>query len=99
LSLVERWNGKATVRMAMIDRSLSYAAWRKRRLGRGARVACLEAGLPPFRRRRLRSPGEAAFLRRIGTPESLVGPVGSDDAVAQERRELLEVARRLRAGS
>jgi hypothetical protein len=35
----------------------------------------------------------------MGTPESLVGPVGSDDAVAQERRELVEFARRLRTPS
>lgn len=80
----------------MTDRDLSYAAWRERRLRRAPRAARLDAGLPPFRRRRLRSPGEAAFLRRVGTPEELVGPVGSDDAVARERRELLEFARRLR---
>ena len=35
----------------------------------------------------------------MGTPESLVGPVGSDDSVARERRELVEFARRLRAAS
>jgi hypothetical protein len=47
----------------------------------------------------LRSPEEAAFLRRLGTPESLIGPVGSDDSVAQERRELVEFARKLRTAS
>ena len=83
----------------MTDRDLSYAAWRERRARRRARVARLDAGLPPFRRLRLRSPDEAAFLRRIGTPESLVGPVGSDDSVAEERRELVEFARRLRPTS
>jgi hypothetical protein len=97
--LDERSNGKATVRTAMTDRDLSYAAWRERRARRRARVARLDAGLPPFRRLRLRSPEEAAFLRRLGTPESLIGPVGSDDSVAQERRELVEFARRLRTAS
>jgi hypothetical protein len=81
----------------MSNRDLSYAAWRERRGRKPARVVRLDLGLPPFRRLRLRSPGEAAFLRQIGTPEVLVGPVGTDAAVAEQRRELLSFARRLRA--
>lgn len=81
----------------MSRRDLSYSALRDRRRRETPRVAQLDAGLPPFRRLRLRSPGEAAFLRRIGTREELVGPVGTDDAVARQRRELVNFARRLRA--
>jgi hypothetical protein len=80
----------------MTERDLSYAAWRRRR-NQTSRAARLDAGLPPFRRLRLRAPGEAAFLRRIGTPEALIGPVGTDEAVARQRRELVSFARRLRA--
>jgi hypothetical protein len=80
----------------MNRRDLSYSAWIQRRQRGSARFARLDAGLPPFRRLRLRSPGEAAFLRRIGTPEPLVGPIGTDEAVARQRRELVSFARRLR---
>ena len=80
----------------MSKRDLSYSAWMQRRQRQPRRVAQLDAGLPPFRRLRLRAPGEAAFLRRIGTPDTLVGPVGTDEAVARQRRELVSFARRLR---
>ena len=80
----------------MSERDLSYAAWRLR-LARGAtRRARLNALLPPYYRQRLRSDAEARFLRRIGTPERLIGPVGSEEKVAEERVELIEFARRLR---
>lgn len=83
----------------MSDRDLSYAGWRARRPRNAARCARIDAGLPPYRRRRLRSAEEARVLRRLGTPEALIGPVGSDDAVERERLELLRFARRLRAGA
>jgi hypothetical protein len=80
----------------MTRRDLSYSAWKQRRSQR-SRATRLDAGLPPFRRLRLRSPGEAEFLRRIGTREALIGPVGTDEAVARQRLELVNFARRLRA--
>jgi hypothetical protein len=83
----------------MSDRDLSYSAWQARRRRDAARAARLDAGLPPFRRLRLRSASEAAFLRRIGTPESLIGPVASDEDVERQRRDLVDFARRLRASA
>jgi hypothetical protein len=56
----------------------------------------LNAGLPPYRRQRLRSEAEARFLRGMGTPEPLIGPIGTDEEVARERAELVDFARRLR---
>jgi hypothetical protein len=81
----------------MPKRDLSYAAWQARRAGNAARCAAIDAGLPPYRRERLRAPSEAQFLRELGTPEELIGPVGTDEEVARERAELVEFARRLRA--
>ena len=89
---------RATV-LVMSERDLSYSAWQARR-GRGAaRLAYLNAGLPSFRRERLRGEDEARFLRRIGTTESLIGPVGTDEKVEREQAELVEFARRLRAAA
>jgi hypothetical protein len=64
-----------TVKTTMDGPDLSYSAWMERRECRPQRLLRLDASLPPFRRLRLRSPGEAAFLRRIGTPAALVGPI------------------------
>jgi hypothetical protein len=64
-----------------------------------ARLARLDAALPPYRRERLRPPGEAQALRELGTPEELIGPVGTDEEVAAQRAELVEFARRLRASA
>jgi hypothetical protein len=66
-------------------------ATRRRRLAAGF--------ASPYRRDRLRSESEARFLRRIGTPEHLIGPVGSDEAVAAERAGLVEFARRRRSSA
>ena len=82
--------------MVMTNRDLSYMAWRSRRSAGRARTARLNAGLPPFERLRLRGPDEAAILRRVGTPEALIGPVGSNEEVARERQALLRFARRIR---
>jgi hypothetical protein len=81
----------------MIQRDLSYARWAARRGGVKPQLARLDAALAPFRRMRLRTAEEALILRRLGTPEGLVGPVGSDDDVARERQDLVDFARRLRA--
>jgi hypothetical protein len=87
--------GRATV-PGMGKRDLSYSAWQLRRRSSASRRARLNAALPPFRRRRLRAAAEARFLRRIGAPEPLIGPVGTDEQLARERAELIDFARRLR---
>jgi len=81
----------------MSVRDLSYAAWQARRGRSSERLNQLNAGLPPYRRERLRGAVEADVLRRLGTPEALIGPVGSDAEVERERAELVAFARRLRA--
>lgn len=48
-------------------------------------------------RERPRAESEARFLRRVGTPERLVGPVVSDERAAEELSGLLRFARELRA--
>lgn len=80
----------------MRSRDLSYEAWLARRKRAASTLARLRAQLPPYRRERLRSEDEAAFLRSLGTPERLIGPVGSDDEVDEERAELVTFARELR---
>ena len=86
---------RATVRKVS-KRDLSYAAWLSRRRRDAARYARLNSLLPPYHREKLRSEAEALFLRRIGTPERLIGPVGSEDEVDREQADLLKFARRLR---
>lgn len=80
-------------------RDLSYAAWQARRRSSSERLNQLNAGLPAYRRERLRGAVEADVLRRRGTPETLIGPVGSDAEVERERAELVTFARRLRAAA
>jgi hypothetical protein len=76
---------------------LSYEEVRRRSERTAARRRRLDRGLPPHRRELLRSETEAEVLRRHGTPESLVGPVGSDEEVARQWAELVAFARELRA--
>ena len=83
----------------MSSRDLSYASWELRRSRNRVRRGLLEAGLPPFRRERLRRPGEAAFLRSIDTPEELIGPVASDAEVDRAQEDLVRFARRIRGTS
>jgi hypothetical protein len=56
----------------------SYETWQAERPRNAAWVAqverALEPALGPYRRERPRDPDEARLLRRIGTPERLVGP-------------------------
>jgi len=81
----------------MPERELDFQIQTARRERTAARRKRLAAGfLTPYRRDRLRSESEARLLRRIGTPEELIGPVGSDDEVAAERAALVEFARRQR---
>jgi hypothetical protein len=75
---------------------LSYPAWLARRGCTTERLAVLNRGLPPYRRERLRGAVEADVLRRTGTPECMIGPVGTDDDVQRERAALVLFARRLR---
>lgn len=81
------------------SRDISYAGWQARKGRSMARLAQLEAALPAFQRERLRPASEAEALRRAGTPENLIGPVGSDDEVARERADLIDFARRLRGAA
>lgn len=80
----------------MSERDLSYAGWLARRRRNAARRARLEGALSPLRRQHLRPAAEARFLRQVGTPELLIGPVGTDEEVARERADLVAFARRLR---
>lgn len=57
----------------------SYETWRAERARNAVWVAqverVLEPALGPYRRERPRDPDEARLLRKIGTPERLIGPV------------------------
>lgn len=82
----------------MAEREIDFRTQMSRRERSAARRRLLAAGFAtPYRRERLRSESEARFLRRIGTAEHLIGPVGSDDDVAAERAALLEFARKRRS--
>lgn len=84
--------------MALVETGeVSYDEVRRRSERAASRRRRLDQGLPPYRRERLRSETEAAVLRRHGTPESLVGPVGTDEEVARQWAELVAFARELRA--
>jgi len=84
----------------MAEREIDFRTQMSRRDGAAVRRQRLAAGFAtPYRRERLRSESEARFLRRIGTPEDLIGPVGTDDEVADERAALLEFARKRRSSA
>lgn len=53
---------------------MSFEQWRREAPERRARSAQILAGFGPARREKPRDPDEAEFLRRIGTPERLIGP-------------------------
>lgn len=63
----------------MIKRDNSYQAWQAEQTEMEAWCATVEAALPPIQRALPRDPAEAAFLRRIGTPENLIGPERTPD--------------------
>lgn len=58
----------------MKPQTINYAEWRRDAPRRRAQTERILAMLGPIRRDRPRHPTEAAFLRRIGTPEHLIGP-------------------------
>ena len=58
----------------------TYEAWQAERARNAAWVAQIERALGPYRRERPRDPDEARLLRKIGTPERLIGPVDDRSA-------------------
>ena len=58
----------------MKPQTINYEEWRRDAPRRRAQTERILAMLGPIRRDRPRHPTEAAFLRRIGTPERLIGP-------------------------
>lgn len=58
----------------MKTRTIVYEEWRRDAPARRAQTEQILSRLGPVRRERPRHPTEAAFLRRIGTPERLIGP-------------------------
>lgn len=58
----------------MKTQTINYEEWRRGASNRRARTERVLARLGPIRRERPRDPTEADFLRRIGTPERLIGP-------------------------
>jgi hypothetical protein len=57
---------------------LSYEAWRRNAPQVRAKTAALMAAFGEIRRDKPRTATEAEFLRRVGTPERLIGPVRKD---------------------
>jgi hypothetical protein len=58
----------------MKTQTITIDQWRRDSARRRAATDQVLARLGPVRRDRPRNPVEAAFLRRIGTPERLIGP-------------------------
>jgi hypothetical protein len=58
----------------MKTKTITIDEWRRDAAVRRAKTAAILARVGPARRDKLRHPTEAAFLRRIGTPERLIGP-------------------------
>lgn len=56
----------------------SYEEWRRNAPQLRAKSVALVAAFGEIRRDKPRSATEAEFLRRVGTPERLVGPVLDD---------------------
>jgi hypothetical protein len=58
----------------MKTQTITIDEWRRDAAVRRVKTAEILARLGPARREKPRHPTEAAFLRRIGTPERLIGP-------------------------
>lgn len=58
----------------MKTQTITIEEWRRDSARRRATAEQVLARLGPARREKPRHPTEAAFLRRIGTPERLIGP-------------------------
>jgi hypothetical protein len=65
---VRRYDGR------MSTRRITYAEWQAERERMAAWVELVDRAMPEYQRRRPRDPEEAAILRRMGTPERLIGP-------------------------
>lgn len=59
----------------MKTKALTIDRWRREAPQLRAESAKILAGFDPPRREKPRDRAEAEFLRRIGTPERLIGPV------------------------
>lgn len=59
----------------MKTKTLTIEQWRREAPQLRGKSAQILAGFGPSRREKPRSASEAEFLRRIGTPERLIGPV------------------------
>ncbi len=53
---------------------MTFEQWRREAPQQRAKIAPLLARLGPITRDKPRNPTEAEYLRRIGTPERLIGP-------------------------
>ena len=60
-----------------VEERLTYQQWKRDAPALRVKSAPLVAAFVEIRRDKPRDPTEAAFLREIGTPERLVGPVPS----------------------
>jgi hypothetical protein len=58
----------------MNTQTISFEQWRREAPKRRAQSARVLARLGPIQRDKPRAAAEAQFLRRIGTPEHLIGP-------------------------
>lgn len=63
----------------MKTKMLTIEQWHREAPQLRAKSAQILAGFEPSQREKPRSASEAEFLRRIGTPERLIGPVVSAD--------------------
>jgi hypothetical protein len=62
----------------MSTKTIDIEQWQREAPERRAKIAKALAGFEPPRREKPRSAFEAEFLRRIGTPERLIGPITSE---------------------
>lgn len=58
----------------MKTQTMTFEQWRREAPQQRAKIAPLLACLGPIVRDKPRDPVEAEYLRRIGTPERLIGP-------------------------
>jgi hypothetical protein len=62
----------------MTTDTIDIEQWRREAPKRRAKIEKALAGFEPPRRQKPRSVFEAEFLRRIGTPERLIGPTTTE---------------------
>jgi hypothetical protein len=65
---------------------MEVITYEERLAGREARriaMAKVAATLGPYKRERPRDPEKAALLRKSGTPERLIGPIGTTERRSQ----------------